>query len=251
LQAAARRRLGAVNDPPGILSQLRAGTPSSRRQEKRQRREQEGQAAGVIGDVAHPGATLAEEGTAQTDENPATANTVAPTAIPHAFVGRSTTAATPHASTEAITASGTAASRKGSWRPPMVAPKCTIDAITSIAALAAIRPAMSVSVGRSWEGVSCPGVVAGDAGWDMRSLSRPRVMASSGGVRGGSRCAQRKGPAHGRPLRSKSLSSRLTRAGKRCKYREVVWSGPRHPRRTLGPPLASPRPATVDWWPGP
>ena len=109
----------------------------------------------------------------------------------------------------------------------MVAPKCTIDAITSIAALAAIRPAMSVSVGRSWEGVSCPGVVAGDAGWDMRSLSRPRVMASSGGVRGGSRCAQRKGPAHGRPFRSKSLSSRLTRAGKRCKYREVVWSGPR------------------------
>jgi len=111
LQAAARRRLGAVDDPPGIPSQLRAGTPSSRRQEKRQRREQEGQAAGVIGDVAHPGATLAEEGTAQTDENPATANTVAPTAIPHAFVGRSTTAATPHASTEAITASGTAASR--------------------------------------------------------------------------------------------------------------------------------------------
>lgn len=67
----------------------------------------------------------------------------------------------------------------------------------------------------------------------------------------GSPChTKEKGRRQAGPFRSETMSTRLRRAGLRCEHR-VVRSGPRPSAEGSYPPLASPSPATVDWWLGP
>ena len=86
--------------------------------------------------------------------------------------------------------------------------------------------------------------VDGDPDGTSTGVSAPR------GMRGSPCHTKEKGWRQASPFRSETMSTRLRRAGLRCEYR-VVRSGPRPSAEGSYPPLASPSPATVDWWLGP